>query len=88
VDKETALLFKHKVGSVTATVYGPRCGWEWTIISYFRWVPSSTVPGKFEQRPPDRECDQADLEKCVKAVRAWFRKREKEREAAWKLAEP
>jgi hypothetical protein len=80
------LLFKHKEGSVTATIYGPPMGWEWTKVSYFRWVPSSKEPGKFERRPPDREQDQQDLEKCVKAVRAWFREREQQREAAWRVA--
>ena len=71
---------------MTVTVYGPRIGWGWTRIIYFRWVQSSTEPGKFEQRPPDREQDQQDLEKCVKAVRAWFPEQARSREAAWKVA--
>ncbi len=83
---EAELLFKARFGTVQLTIYGPRIGWSWTKVNYFRWVPSTKEPGKFETRPPDRECDQEHLEKAVKAVRAWFRQRETEREAPWKTA--
>lgn len=69
------LLFKHKEGTVTVTVYGPRIGFLWTDVQYFRWVPSTKEPGQWEKRQPNREVDQEHLEKCVKAVRAWLKKR-------------
>lgn len=67
------LLFKHKEGTVNVTVVGPTIGFLWTRIEYFRWVKSTKEPDQWEKRFPDRETDQANLEKCVKAVRAWFR---------------
>ena len=76
------VLFKHKEATVTATVIGPRIGFEWTRINYVRCVPSTTTPGKFDPRPPDRECDQIHLQKCVNAVRTWYAKQERERAAA------
>ena len=69
------LLFKHKEGTVTATVYGPRIGFKWARVDYFRWEVSTKEPGKWEKKPPTREADQLHLERCVKAVRAWFRER-------------
>ena len=69
------LLFQHKEGPVGVTVYGPRIGFQWTTVTYFRWVPSTKEPGKFERRNTFRENDQVHLEKCVKAVRKWFEKR-------------
>ena len=69
------LLFKHKDGTVTVTVYGPRIGFQWTRVEYFRWVKCTKDPSRWERRPPDRETDQIHLEQCVKAVRQWFRAR-------------
>lgn len=69
------LLFRHKEGTVTATIHGPRIGFEWTRVEYFRWEMSTKQPGKWEKRAPTREVDQLHLERCVKAVRAWFRQR-------------
>ena len=71
------LLFKPKEGTVTVTVYGPRIGFQWTRVDYFRWVISTKEAGQWERRPADREVDQQHLEKCVKVVRAWFRERER-----------
>lgn len=71
------LLFRHKEGTVTATIYGPRIGFQWTRVDYFRWEISTKDPTKWEKRPPTREVDQLHLERCVKAVRAWFRERNK-----------
>jgi len=75
--KETRpeLLFKYKAGTVNVTIYGPRVGFLWTRVEYFRWVMSTRTPGKWARRPPCREVDQPHLEKCVKAVRLWFRER-------------
>ena len=83
---KTQVLFKHKEGTVTATVIGPRIGFEWTRINYVRWVPSTTTPGKFDPRLPDRECDQIHLQKSVKAVRAWYAKQERQRATAWHVS--
>ena len=69
------LLFKHKEGPVNVTVHGPRTGFLWTTVNYFRWVQSTKEPGQWEKRNPDREQDQVHLEKCVKAVRKWFQER-------------
>ena len=69
------LLFKHKEGTVTATIRGPRIGFQWTIVEYFRWQISTKEPGVWEKLAPTRECDQIHLERCVKAVRKWFRER-------------
>ena len=69
------LLFKAKYGTVTATVYGPVAGFQWTRVDYFRWVQSTTEAGKWERRFPDRETDQIHLERCVKDVRGWFKLR-------------
>ena len=80
------LLFKAKHGTVTVTIYGPRIGWEWSIVSYFRWVQSTTEPGKWEKRPPDRECDQRHLAKCVQDARKFFKDREKFLEATYGTA--
>ena len=49
-----ALLYKAKFGTVHVTIIGPRLGWEWTRVSYHRYVPSTKEPGKFERRPPER----------------------------------
>ena len=68
-------LFRCKHGVVNAEVWGFRIGFRSLRISYYRWVPSSKEPGKWEKRPPDREDDQLHLEKCVKAVRAWQQER-------------
>ena len=67
------LLFKHKAGTVTATVWGPRIGFCWRRIEYVRWQLSTRQAGKFEPRAPDRECDQVHLHTCVKAVRKWLK---------------
>jgi hypothetical protein len=69
------LLFKAKHGTVTATVYGPVAGFQWTRVDYFRWVQSTKEAGKWEKRFPDRETDQLHLERCVKDVRGWFKRR-------------
>ena len=69
------LLFQHKEGTVNVTVYGPRIGFLWTKVTYFRWVRSTREAGKWEQQLPDREQDQIHLEKCVRAVRKWFKDR-------------
>ena len=69
------LLFKHKEGTVTATIHGPKIGFQWTKVEYFRWQMSTKEPGKWEKQHPTRECDQIHLERCVKAVRKWLRER-------------
>jgi len=71
------LLFKHTAGTVRVTVYGPPIGWKWTKVNYFRFVLSTKDPKKWERRDPDREVDQPHLEKCVKAVRGFYKEREK-----------
>ena len=75
-DGKPELLFKVTRGTVTATVYGPRIGFQWVSVEYFRWMLSTKEPGKWERRAPDREVDQLHLEQCVKAVRAWLRERD------------
>jgi hypothetical protein len=75
-DGKPELLFKVTHGTVTATVYGPRIGFQWVSVEYFRWMLSTKVPGKWERRAPDREVDQLHLEQCVKAVRAWLKQRD------------
>jgi hypothetical protein len=75
-DGKPELLFKVTRGTVTATVFGPRIGFQWVSVEYFRWIISTKEPGRWERRPPDREVDQAHLEQCVKAVRAWLKQRD------------
>ena len=70
---KAALLFKHTDGPVTVTVYGPRIGFQWRKVEYFRWVRSTKEPGAWERRLPDRAVDQLHLERCVKAVRKWLK---------------
>ena len=65
------LLFKHKSGGVQVTVFGPRIGWGWNQIDYFRWTRSTREPGKWEKRLPDRRDDQPHLLACVRAVIKW-----------------
>ena len=73
---KAVLLFKVKDGTVTATVYGPTIGFQWTKVNYHRYVRSTKEPGKWETRFPDRDIDQLHLERCVKDVRSWFKQRE------------
>jgi hypothetical protein len=75
-DGKPELLFKVTRGTVTATVYGPRIGFQWVQVDYFRRMLSTKEPGKWERRAPDREVDQLHLEQCVKVVRRWLRQRE------------
>jgi hypothetical protein len=75
-DGKPELLFKVTHGTVTATVYGPRIGFLWVQVDYFRWMLSTKEPNKWERRAPDREVDQLHLEQCVRAVRAWLRQRD------------
>ena len=71
------LLFKHKEGTVTATIIGPTIGFLWTRIEYSRNMKSTKEPDQWEKRFPDREVDQIHLERCVKKVRAWLRERDR-----------
>lgn len=70
------VLFKVKKGTVTAEVRGPRLGWKWRVINYYRWEISTRKPGTWEKAFPDRTVDQMYLDQCVKAVRAWLRDNE------------
>lgn len=70
------LLFQFKKGGVTVEVHGPRIGWRWREIRYFRWMKSTEEPGQWKKVLPNRDCDQLHLEHCVKAVRAWLKEEE------------
>lgn len=71
--QEPPVLFRVKRGTVTAEVRGPRIGWGWRVIRYYRWQVSTREPGTWDQLAPDRAVDQICLEQCVKAVRAWLK---------------
>ena len=43
-DDTPTLLFKHKEGTVTVTIYGPPIGFRWTRVEYFRWVQNTKEP--------------------------------------------
>lgn len=66
------LLSKIKHGSVTAEIWGPRIGWRWRNVTYYRWTRSTKVPGKWERVFPARAHDQPYLQKCVKSVCEWL----------------
>jgi hypothetical protein len=70
------LLFKFKKGTVTAEIHGPRLGWKWRIVRYYRWQKCSKEAAAWNQVLPDRAVDQPHLEQCVKAVRAWLKQDE------------
>ena len=65
------LLFKHKADAVNAEVWGPRLGWKWQRVEFFRWEISRRVPGEWDKVHSFRWQDVAGLEKCVKAVKEW-----------------
>lgn len=75
--QEPMLLFRVRRGTVTAEVRGPRIGWSWRVIRYYRWQVSTREPGVWEQLPPDRAVDQIYLGQCVKAVRGWLKEDER-----------
>jgi hypothetical protein len=75
LDNKPQLLFKYKHGTVTATIYGPPMGFQWTRVEYLRWIVSTKELGKWEKCFPDREVDQLHLQQCVRAVRQWFKER-------------
>jgi len=70
------LLFRDKFGTVWVTIYGPLIGWEWTKVNYYRLVRSTKDPTKWVRRDADREVDQQNLEKAVKAVRSFYKDRD------------
>jgi hypothetical protein len=71
--KDVLLLFEHDDGPVHVRVYGPRRGFRWRSVEYFRWRISPQHPGTWDKITWFRENDQPHLEKCVKAVRAWLK---------------
>ena len=70
------LLFKIKKGTVTAEIHGPRLGWKWRTIHYYRWKKCTKEAKDWLKVTPDRAVDQAHLAQCVKAVRAWLKQDE------------
>lgn len=75
-ESHSRLLYKIKRGTVTAEVHGPRIGWRWRRIKYYRWQKSTRDPKGWDQVSPNRPGDLLHLEQCVKAVRAWLRQEE------------
>ena len=67
------LLFKVKKGTVTAEVHGPRLGWKWRQIRYYRWQRCTRDADGWVKLSPNRSVDQVHLQQCVKAVRAWLK---------------
>ncbi len=67
------VLFRVKKGSVTAEIRGPRIGWQYRDVQYFRWQKSPKHPTKWIRVDPSRPTDQLHLEQCVKAVRTWLK---------------
>ena len=67
------LLFQVKKGTVTAEIHGPRIGWRWRNVRYYRWQKSTKNPSGWDQLMPNRAVDQPYLEQCVKAVRTWLK---------------
>ncbi len=67
------LLFRVKKGSVTAEIRGPRIGWQWREVHYFRWQKSPKHPDQWIRVSPSRPTDQMHLGQCVKAIREWLK---------------
>ena len=74
------LLFKVTKGTVTVEIRGPRLGWRWRDIQYYRWQKSTKDPAGWDRMPPNRAVDQAHLEQCVQAACHWLRQEDKELE--------
>jgi len=72
-EDHVVLLFKVKHGAVTAEVHGPKQGWQWRDIRYYRWQKSPKHPTQWIRVPPSRPTDQQHLEKCVNSVRDWLK---------------
>ena len=66
-------LFSCRYGSVEARIAGPRLGFRWRQIEYFRWERSHKPDAAWIKSPADRECDQNDLLRCVRAVLEWLK---------------
>ena len=73
---EATRLFRHKHGPVNAEVWGPTEGFLWRDVDYFRWVRCAKEPGKWLKVRRFRGDDQYALERCVKAVRSWFKEQD------------
>ena len=56
------LLFKVKKGTVTAEIRGPRIGWRWRDVRYYRWRKSTKTPAGWDQLTPNRAVDQIQAE--------------------------
>lgn len=66
-------LFEFKSGSVRAVVVGPKIGFRWRTIKYYRWQRSAQNPGEwFETTAAWRDKDNPHLAKCVAAVQQFL----------------
>ena len=72
-----ALLFEFQSGPVHARIWGPRKGWRWKSIEYYRYVRSTRKPGSWVRVLPDRAADQLHLLRCVKATTDWLKEFDK-----------
>ena len=64
-------LFKYKSGVVEAVIIGPKEGYLWKRIQYYRFEFCSKRK-EWVQLPPDRENDQPHLRACVNKVNKWL----------------
>jgi len=64
-------LFHHKDGRVHLEIWGHRIGWKKRSINFYRWRPSTRVPGSFDKVDWFEPRDLVHLEKCIKQAREW-----------------
>lgn len=64
-------LFHAKWGVVHVEVRGPRLGWRWRSIEFFRYLPSTRRPGGWDQVRDFRPADLPALKKCLNEAIAW-----------------
>lgn len=70
------LLYEHRSGPVCVRIWGPRKGWRWKRVEYFRYIRSTRRAGQWIKVFPDRESDQRYLLGCVKAATAWLKEQD------------
>ena len=66
-------LFETQFGSVRAVVIGPRIGFQWRTLKYYRLQPSTTDAAKWVEISANwRASDNRNLAKCVAAVQRFL----------------
>jgi len=74
LNKATAVrLFEFESGSVRAVVRGPKIGFRWRTVKYYRWQRSAKYSNEwFKVTSAWRDKDNPHLAKCVAAVQRFL----------------